>query len=97
MTDKPQYQYDVPRSQLLVAAVVMFFLAAAELWRASGNLTRRSVVAAIVLAVVGFGFLAMASTIETWCAPKTAVHGGLNWGDHSWHEPSLADCLSVHR
>lgn len=98
MTDKPQYQYDVPRSQLLVAAFVLFFLAAVELWRGAGSLTRRSVVAALVLIVVGFGLLWSASTIETWCAPTQAAWSagerGLTWEAHSWHEPTLRDCLS---
>lgn len=89
------------RVPLTLAAMLVLVLAIAEWWRTATAPTRRSVLACIVLFCVSVALFLLAGTVETWCAPPVAVFtdgaGGLTWGDHPWHQPTLRDCLSVQR
>ena len=94
-------QFWKARIPLMLAAALALFLAAVEWWRTANAPTRRSTLACIVLFVVGGALFLLAGTVEQWCAAPTALMAdgttGLTWGDHPWHQPTLRDCLSVHR
>jgi hypothetical protein len=78
---------------LALAGIVTLILAFAELWRWLDTGSRRVLLAALVLFAVSLGFFFMAATARQWCAPSSATHGTLTWGNHPWYEPTLWDCL----
>lgn len=96
MPDNPDIYWKA-RIPLTLAAIVVLILAAAEWWRTASTPTRASVFTCIMLFCVGLALFFLAGTVELWCAPPVAVFtdgaGGLTWGDHAWHLPSLRDCL----
>ncbi len=94
-------QFWKARVPLMLAAALALALAAAEWWRTAAAPTRASVLTCIMLFTVGLALFLLAGTVEDWCAPPvatfTAAPGGLTWSEHPWHQPTLWDCLSVHR
>lgn len=93
-------QFWKPRATLNIAAAIALALAAVELWRALDGKHRKAVVGACVLFGTGLALFFLAGTVEQWCAPPGSSfgeNGGLTWGEHPFHAPTLRDCLSVRR
>ncbi len=101
-------QFWKARIPLMTAAWFAFALAAAQLWYGLGSSSRRWILGFVALILVGFGLLFSASSVQDWCAYPQARWGdgvvvenaagrGLTFGSHAWHEPTLRDCLTVHR
>lgn len=85
------------RIPLNLAAILVLVLAAAEWFRTANAPTRASVFTCIFLFSAGLAFFMLAGTVEQWCAPPASVFSALTWSEHPWHEPTLRDCLSVHK
>jgi len=85
MNEVEDYQWS--RKMPLLIAAVAAFLVATTFWR------RKSFVAAVVAGLFGLLFLWQAHNVRDWCAPAQAKFGALSWGDHSFHEPTLIDCV----